>query len=127
MEFTITCPVDGSIEVGLEDVDVVVLRGTERADITFVCPHCGTAITVGAIVPTFLLSAMQALAEMPESDAPDVVVVSAGAVEASAPDAHVHLVEELRIDSYCEYFRRQLETVIGVEDAISEMDPNVRR
>ena len=55
MEFTITCPVDGPITVSLEDIDTVVLRESERADITFVCPHCGTEITVTAIVPSFLL------------------------------------------------------------------------
>lgn len=124
MEFTITCPVDGSIEVGLEDVDVVVLRGSDRADITFVCPHCGTSITVGAIVPTFLLSAMQALAEMPGAEARDVVLVSSDPGEFREPDS---LVEELKIEAYCEYFRRQLEGVVGVEGALAEMDSNLRR
>ena len=58
MEFTISCPVDGSIEVGLEDIDNVILRESDRADITFVCPHCGTEITVTAVVPAFLMAAI---------------------------------------------------------------------
>ena len=63
MEFEITCPVDGPVTVSLEDIDTVVIRESERADITFVCPHCGTEITVAAMVPSFLLSAIEALAE----------------------------------------------------------------
>jgi len=63
MEFTITCPIDGPVTVSLEDIDTVVLREAERADITFVCPHCGTEITVSAVVPSFLMAAIEALAE----------------------------------------------------------------
>jgi len=67
MEFTITCPIDGPITVSLEDIDTVVLREAERADITFVCPHCGTEITVTAVVPSFLMAAIEALAEETDS------------------------------------------------------------
>jgi hypothetical protein len=67
MEFTITCPIDGQITVSLEDVDTVVLREAERADITFVCPTCGTEIPVSAVVPSFLMAAIEALAEDDDS------------------------------------------------------------
>jgi hypothetical protein len=67
MEFTITCPIDGPITVSLEDIDTVMLRDSERADITFVCPQCGTDITVTAVVPSFLLAAIEALAEEGEA------------------------------------------------------------
>lgn len=122
MEFTITCPVDGAIEVGLEDIDTVVLRGAERADMTFVCPHCGTSITVGAVVPAFLLAAMRALAEEPTSDLGGLLVVSGDSVDT---DSRPSLGQEHRIEAYCEYFRRQLDTVEDVEGALAEIDSSV--
>lgn len=119
MEFTITCPVDGSIEVGLEDVDTVVLRDAEHADMTFVCPHCGSSITVGAVVPAFLLAAMRALAEDPSapSELRSLVVVSG-----RDPEHSVEPHDDARVDAYCEYFRRQLDHVVGVEDVLAEID-----
>ena len=120
MEFEITCPVDGSVTVSLEDIDTVVIRESERADITFVCPHCGTEITVAAMVPSFLLSAIEALAEetdgMPTPFAGMVQVASSDEVTAvTAEDDEV-------ADAYCEYFRRQLSVVSTVEDALAEID-----
>lgn len=122
MEFEITCPVDGPVTVSLEDIDTVVIREPERADITFVCPQCGAEITVAAMVPSFLLSAIEALAE--ETDG------------LPAPFAGMlHIVSETDVapvaeweddggiaDAYCEYFRRQLSGVACVEDALAEMD-----
>lgn len=122
MEFTITCPVDGAIEVGLEDIDTVVLRGDERADMTFVCPHCGTSITVGAVVPAFLLAAMRALAEEPTSDLGGMLVVSGDSVDS---ELRLSPAQEHRIEAYCEYFRRQLDTVEDVEGALDEIDSSV--
>lgn len=126
MEFTITCPVDGAIEVGLEDIDTVVLRGAERADMTFVCPHCGTSITVGAVVPAFLLAAMRALAEEPSSDMGGILVV-AGEMDGDGPASHDRPSAEAehRIEAYCEYFRRQLEGIEGVDGALAEIDSSV--
>ena len=63
MEFEITCPIDGPVTVSLEDIDTVVLREPHRAEITFVCPQCGEHVTVQAIVPHFLVAAIQQLAE----------------------------------------------------------------
>jgi len=121
VEFTITCPIDGQIEVSLEDIDTVVLREPERADITFVCPHCGTEITVTAVVPSFLLAAIEALADDPDSASVTGVVVLSGddaeAVETVSIDADDGMVE-----AYCEYFRRQLSHVECVEDALEEID-----
>ncbi len=118
MQFTVTCPVDGTIEVGLEDIDTVVLRGAAHADMTFVCPHCGTSITVGAVVPTFLLAAMRTLAEEPGSDFAALIISGE-----SVPHESLHpMSESLKIEAYCEYFRRQLEGVVAVEDALAEID-----
>ena len=126
MEFTITCPIDGSVEVGLEDIDNVVLRESDRADITFVCPHCGTEITVTAIVPAFLLAAMEALADDPESQSLEGIVVVSGELAADEDDSGGAVIEldedDPRFDAYCEYFRRQLECVRSVDDVLSEID-----
>lgn len=123
MEFTITCPVDGPITVALEDIDTVMLRDSERADITFICPECGTEITVTAVVPSFLLAAIEALAEEGEiSGGP-----FSGIIEV-APDSDLSEVtkssdaDSAVTNAYCEYFRRQLAHVECVEDALHEID-----
>ena len=122
MEFEITCPVDGSVTVSLEDIDTVVIRETERADITFVCPHCGTEITVAAMVPSFLLSAIEALAE--ETDGVAGPLAAMLHVEPSTPMSESPIVvsDDSVTDAYCEYFRRQLSNVESVEDALAEID-----
>lgn len=125
MEFTITCPVDGPITVSLEDIDTVVLREAERADITFVCPHCGTEILVSAVVPSFLMAAIEALAEEGDTTGGPFAglfqVADASAEESSlipsVPDDPV-------AEAYCEYFRRQLAHVDCVEDFLAEIDAN---
>lgn len=119
MEFTVNCPIDGSVDVGLEDIDAVVLRESERADITFICPHCGSQIAVSAVVPAFLLSAIQALAE-DGAEAPQgggfVVVGSL------SEDGGCDVTEDSHADAYCEYFRRQLERITSAEDVLAEID-----
>jgi hypothetical protein len=123
MEFTITCPIDGPVEVGLEDIETVVLRDSDRADIAFVCPHCGAQVTVTAIVPAFLLAAIEALAEDPELTQGSGIEVMA--VETT--DAVQIVVEDdSRTDAYCEYFRRQLSSIECVDDAVAEMDSPAR-
>lgn len=126
MEFEITCPVDGPVTVSLEDIDTVVIREPERADITFVCPTCGAEITVAAMVPSFLLSAIEALAE--ETDG---IPAAFTGIMHVVSDNDVVPVPEWEddggiADAYCEYFRRQLSGVTCVEDALAEMDA-VRR
>lgn len=120
MEFDITCPVDGAIQVTLEDIDTVVIRDTDCADITFVCPECGTEVTVTAVVPSFLLAAIEALAEdngdMSQFEGIAVVPQQGGG------DADMWHTESVVTDAYCEYFRRQLAHVDCVEDAVAEMD-----
>jgi len=120
MEFDITCPVDGTIQVSLEDIDTVVIRDADRADITFVCPECGTEITVTAVVPSFLLAAIEALAE--DTDGVSeyhgmTVVTGVSDLEQGEGRASQDVT-----DAYCEYFRRQLAHVGCVEDAVAEMD-----
>ena len=123
MEFTIACPIDGSITVSLEDIDTVTLRDSDRADITFVCPECGTEITVTAVVPSFLLAAIEALAE--ENDGGGGAF--SGVVEVAPQSDFEGLTSDSGIETavaeaYCEYFRRQLTHVDCVEDALHEID-----
>lgn len=128
MEFTIVCPIDGAVEVSLEDIDNVVLRESDRADITFVCPHCGTEVTVTAIVPTFLLAAIEALADESDSTSANGMVVLSGDAAVTSGSDGIRLTsieidsDDPRLDAYCEYFRRQLSTVGCVEDALEEID-----
>jgi hypothetical protein len=124
MEFTITCPIDGLITVSLEDIDTVVLREPERADITFVCPQCGTEITVSAVVPSFLMAAIEALAE--DGDATGGPFAGMFHVADEADEEFVAVpapVEDDPVaDAYCEYFRRQLAHIDCVDDVLAEID-----
>lgn len=129
MEFTITCPIDGAIEVSLEDIDNVVLRESDRADITFVCPHCGTEISVTAVVPAFLMAAIEALADDSETASANglVVLPSESGILAGQdlePTGLRELSDDPAHDAYCEYFRRQLDGIGTVEDALNEIDAN---
>ena len=123
MEFTIACPIDGSITVALEDIDTVTLRDSDRADITFVCPECGTEITVTAVVPSFLLAAIEALAEENDGGGGPFSGVVEVAPETDLEDlASDPAIEAVVAEAYCEYFRRQLTHVDCVEDALHEID-----
>lgn len=133
MEFEIGCPIDGSVQVGLEDIDNVVLKEHSRADITFICPHCGSEISVTAVVPQFLLSAIEALSSSQEPNVwSGVFVMSAAETDddsgASATlgepvaAATISGVQESTLDAYCEYFRRQLAEVSTADDIIEQID-----
>jgi hypothetical protein len=123
MEFNVTCPVDGLITVDLEDIDTVMLRDSERADITFVCPKCGTEITVTAVVPSFLLAAIEALAEEGDSAGGAFSGILESAPDASPANAETGSAADTEVtEAYCEYFRRQLAHVECVEDALHEID-----
>jgi hypothetical protein len=121
MEFTITCPIDGPVTVSLEDIDTVVLREPERADITFVCPHCGTEITVSAVVPSFLMAAIEALSEEGDTTGGPF----AGMFQVGDDDVRPYTVtaaDDPVAEAYCEYFRRQLSHVDCVDDVLAEID-----
>jgi hypothetical protein len=122
MEFTITCPIDGPITVSLEDIDTVVLRDPERADITFVCPHCGTEITVSAVVPSFLMAAIEALAEDGDTTGGPFAGMFQVADETSDSFEVASAVDDPVAEAYCEYFRRQLANIDCVDDVLAEID-----
>lgn len=118
VQFVIECPVDGPVEVSLEDIDTVVLREPENADIVFSCPSCGLEIEVTIRVPSFLLSAIESLAE----EAGGHMAPVAGMMALSVEFEDHEVVEEERTDAYCEYFRRQLDSIESVEDMLHEID-----
>jgi hypothetical protein len=123
MEFSINCPIDGPMTVSLEDIGTVVLRDSDRADITFVCPECGTEITVTAVVPSFLLAAIEALSEEGDAtDGPFAGILGTDPNRDVTAEASVSVVDDEIAESYCEYFRRQLAHVECVEDALHEID-----
>jgi predicted RNA-binding protein with TRAM domain len=124
MEFSINCPIDGTVTVSIEDIETVVLREPERADITFVCPHCGTIITVQAVIPTFLVAAIEALADTGDGQVPvsGLVALVSGNETDFEPDEPIASIDDPVAEAYCEYFRRQLDHVECVDDALAEMD-----
>ena len=121
MEFTINCPNDGPVSVSIEDVDTVVLQEPERAQIVFTCPLCGEPITVQILIPSFLMAAIEAMAEGGDAHAPIaglVALVSDESIFVDDPTTE----DDPVADAYCEYFRRQLAVVGSVEDALAEID-----
>jgi len=119
MDFTVTCPVDGPVEVSLEDVDTVVLREPEQAEIIFNCPQCGTEISVTVRIPSFLMAAIEAMAEDGGGHIAPLASMMAMAVEIEDPEAEE--ADQDRLESYCEYFRRQLSDVETVDDMLREI------
>ncbi|MBU4555666.1 MAG: hypothetical protein KJ747_02205 [Actinobacteria bacterium] len=131
MQFVITCPVDGPIEVSVEDIDTVVLREPEQAEVVFSCPECGAEISVVVRIPSFLMAAIEAMASDTDSYVAPLASLVAMAAQAEAardeaepvviPPAHLEQEDHDRIDCYCEYFRRQLALVDDVQDALREL------
>ncbi|MDO9107687.1 MAG: hypothetical protein Q7U89_01675 [Coriobacteriia bacterium] len=131
MQFVIKCPVDGPIEVSVEDIDTVVLREPEQAEVVFSCPECGAEISVIVQIPSFLMAAIEAMASDTDSYVAPLASLVAMAAQAKVvrdevepvviPPAHLQPEDHDRIDSYCEYFRRQLARVDDVQDALREL------
>lgn len=122
MEFVITCPVDGPVEVSLEDVDTVVLREPEEAEIVFTCPECGSEVSVMVRIPSFLMAAIEAMAEDSGGHVAPLASMMAMAVEIEGREEAVRdslepdTSDDEAFDAYCEYFRRQLSEVETVDD-----------
>ncbi|MGB4592442.1 MAG: hypothetical protein WBI63_01530 [Coriobacteriia bacterium] len=131
MEFSLICPNDGRIEVGLEDVVSVVFRDSDSCDILFACPTCGETLMASLKVPNILMAAME-LARLSEGDDADddapgpfseVQFEFIGTTEPDVEEGAGERVERERIEeSYCEYFRRQLQRVECVDDLLAEIE-----
>ena len=123
MEFVIECPIDGPVEVSLEDIDSVVVREPEQADIVFTCPTCGSEVAVTVRVPSFLLTAIESLAEETGGQAFPLASMVALTIEVEgAVDEEVAADNAERDDAYCEYFRRQLQSITCVDDMLAQID-----
>lgn len=122
-QLMLTCPRDGDVEVTIEDVTSVVLYDPEVVEVVFECPVCGERIGVRASVPSLLAAAIEAL-QSDEDEAErrlaGFLVVARG--DGTPGEAAEGLGDPDRIDSYCEYFRRELDAVSCVEDALAEID-----
>ncbi|PKQ16135.1 MAG: hypothetical protein CVT67_05920 [Actinobacteria bacterium HGW-Actinobacteria-7] len=83
-------------------------------------------MTVTAIVPAFLLAAIEALADDPDGSQTDGFVVIPSDEVVAAVESGAPRVDDTRVDAYCEYFRRQLSQIDCVDDAVAEMDSPAR-
>lgn len=61
MEFKIMCPNDGEIIVGFNNIENMIIRDNHEASITFICPYCGSRISMTAPVPSSLIATMENL------------------------------------------------------------------
>jgi hypothetical protein len=109
LEFTVICPNDGPIEVGLDRISTIVFRGFDSISVVFVCPECGAEIQVGLQTPELPYSggAFERFGDSPfafEVNDPDTLLPAPR--ERTLTSAEQELVER-----YCEYFRRQLASV----------------
>ncbi|MDI6693254.1 MAG: hypothetical protein QMD76_08150 [Anaerosomatales bacterium] len=120
MEFTLICPRDGQIELGMEDISAVVFHGPTSCDIVFICPHCGTALRATVEAPALFQVAME-IARLGEAEARIDLVLDESADD-GRPETGDAAVPERVVDAYCEYFRRQLSRVTCVEDLLAEID-----
>jgi hypothetical protein len=129
MMFSIPCPNDGAVEVGLEDIESIVVRDEDNVEVLFTCPRCGDRISVSAQVPHVLLTALEEVWSGAEQDEAERAVrftaVVSEVVEEPERVAEVtggdHL-DDAHIDHYCEYFRRQLADIGSVDAMLSEID-----
>ncbi|MDP2299335.1 MAG: hypothetical protein U1E08_06210 [Coriobacteriia bacterium] len=130
MEFTLLCPTDGRIDLGLEDISAVVFRGPESVEVVFECPHCGSTLRAALHVPNLMLAAMELAryAEELGGDARDAVVslesrdAQGRSVEDRETEANERMARERAGEPYCEYFRRQLAGIECVEDLLAEIE-----
>lgn len=122
------CPNDGRIELGLEDITAVVFRGPESVEVVFQCPHCGVSIRAALRVPNMLLAAMEIAQygeEAGDQASREIDGHTSGSGELpgqSREERERRARREREGESYCEYFRRQLERVECVEDMLAELD-----
>lgn len=129
MEFTMMCPHDGPVDVGLEDVASVVVRDDESLEVVFACPRCGSDLRILAQVPRMLLAMLEDSVVVDEATGQRVVSVEGLAARGFLPQAAIvdrpaprRSGDDASIDRYCEYFRRQLASVDSVDAMLAEID-----
>jgi hypothetical protein len=126
MDFSVICPNDGPVEVGLESISTIIFRGLESVIIIFVCPRCGSEIHVALQLPDLFIAAVELDTEPPALFDDDALEFSPFARRTERVDPPTP-VEQKRIDRYCEYFRRQLASANDVDAALAEIDSRPRK
>lgn len=128
MEFSVICPNDGTVQVGLADVTAVVVKGREEVEVIFACPICGSQVMISVRMPHMLLAAIEAdQAELARwIGSVEGAVRKTGADTPLAADLRASADDAARIERYCEYFRRQIAETPDVESMLAEMDSKER-
>lgn len=129
MEFSVICPNDGAVQVGLADVTAIVVKGREDVDVVFACPVCGSPVTICVRMPHMLLAAIEADQAELARWIGTVEGNMSDRVPADEPPAHgprIAADDAARIERYCEYFRRQIADTPDVEAMLAEMDATER-
>lgn len=125
MEFTLICPTDGRLELGLEDISAVVFRGSDSVEVVFHCPHCQAPLRAEVRVPNLLGAALE-LSQYAEEMADRPALRGRSrfdeGLERRLAEFEAREAREREGEAYCEYFRRQLAGVECVEDLIAEFD-----
>lgn len=121
MEFTLICPNDGRLELGLEDISSVVFCGSDSVEVVFECPHCHSSLRAEVRVPNLLGAAME-LARYAEAEDAGRMTALDDRVDAMLVEREAGEAREREATAYCEYFRRQLAHVECVEDLLAEFE-----
>lgn len=127
VEFTLICPTDGRIELGLEDVSAVVFHGSDSVEVVFECPHCQAKLRAEVRVPNLLGAAIE-LTQFAEDMAEEPSLDVQRRTRLGEHDAHqlaearIREARERDGEAYCEYFRRQLAGIECVEDVLREFE-----
>lgn len=122
MEFSLICPTDGQLELGLEDITAVVFRGPESIDLLFKCPRCGASLQASLHVPGMLAMAVELARQAQRTGGEDVSLTGVVGEREAREDVRARRERERVADAYCEYFRRQLAKVRYVDDLLAEID-----
>lgn len=128
MEFTLVCPNDGQVNLGLEDISAVVFRGPEQIDVVFICPECGASLRAELRIPNLMIAAMELAQHMQEAEE-DAEVRNRPSEAPAAVEAVVSPAEreerqrrERDGERYCAYFSWELDQVECVEDLLARFE-----
>ena len=127
IKFSVLCPSDGAVEVGIDDLNAVVFDGREDVQLVFTCPVCGEEIAVGVHIPNLHLAAAgiaELFDEVSAMDGPEERFQILSVTRGDDPQVPVADLSDPHIEEYCEYFRRQLARVEDVDAVLSEIDDN---
>jgi len=122
VRFTVWCPVDGAVEVSADDVMTVIVRSGSDVEVAFNCPVCGAPIAIRAQVPPGLAGLLGGAWGDPQS-----THCEAWESEHESGALPSDRIAVARIESYVEYFRRELACVDTVESMLAFMDAGASR